>query len=489
MFAKREVEPAGGAAGAAEQPLPLGPGYVIGATYRVERLLGHDAMGSVVAATHLQLKERVTLRFLRPAAGAGGAERRSRLVSEAQRSARIENEHLPRVLEVGALGDGTPFFVAEYLEGRDLGARLREGVALHASEAVEYVIQACAGLAETHMAGVAHRDVRPENLYLVRRPDGSPLVKVLGFGISKLVPRGAQLPPLGEGGADEAPASIYSAPEQLRPGRGVDQRSDVWSLGAVLFELLTGRPAFAASSLPELCGLVFEQPTPRASAFRPELPAGLDEAVMRCLARDPDERFQNVVDVAFALLPFAPRRAGAVVERAAVALGVSITRLADAPGAASSGRLVAAAAASGRPSMPLSSPQGAGPGPASATAPPTARPQAASEWQAQRRTLQIGTAVALAMIAAGMAGLVLERRSARVPDAPAAVTAETAPPEPSASPPAEASAPAAPERAEARPLGEGPRAPKTPHKLKPLRPSAPASPARPSPDLDIRMKR
>ncbi|HEU4407149.1 MAG TPA: serine/threonine-protein kinase [Polyangiaceae bacterium] len=499
MVAKSAVQSSGGAAGAG-QALSIGAGHVVDNIYRVERLLGHDALGGVVTATNLRFKERVFLRFLRPA-GPEHAERAARLLRAAQRAAGDENEHLPRVQEVGALGEGIPFIAFEYFEGRDLGARLREGVALRPSEAVEYVIHACAGLAGAHAAGEAHGDLKPENLFLVRRPDGSPLVKVLGSGAARLAPRGAQMPALdGPEGAD-APPSLYSPPERLRPDGRRDARGDVWSLGALLFELLTARPAFPAGSLPELRAMVLEQPAPCASSFRPELPAGLDEAIGRCLTLDPAARFQNVAELAVALLPFAPRRASAVVEHSAAALGLALSRFAASAGAPSGSFLVASSAPRPPPASDI---------PPAPPAPASREPaEASSELKAQRRTLQIGTAVALTMIAAGMTGLVLERRATRQTAAPltladraeeAPTTAPAAAPEaPAKAPAAAAEAPAkvgaeAAERADARPPAEAGRgaAPRAgAHKPRSARPAPPAgaSGASPSADLEIRLKR
>ncbi|MCU0683956.1 MAG: serine/threonine protein kinase [Polyangiaceae bacterium] len=303
----------------------VGPGDLVAGKYRVERGLGEGGMGYVVAATHLQLDERVALKFLRPEA-AKNADLKARFAQEARAAAKIKSEHVARVFDVGALEDGTPFIVMEYLEGRDLDSLLRESATLRPEDAIEYVLHACAGLADAHAAGIVHRDVKPENLFLVRRPDGSPLVKVLDFGISKLALTAAHAIDLRRTTALMG-TPLYMSPEQIRATGEVDHRADIWSLGAVLFELLTARPVFPAASLPELCSMVLEQAVPSPSTLRPELPAELDEIVARCLAKSASDRFQNVADLAVALLPFAPRRARAVVERAAATLQASGVRL------------------------------------------------------------------------------------------------------------------------------------------------------------------
>src|SRR5262249_21959882 len=152
--------------------------------YKVERVLGQGGMGVVVAALHQQLEQRVALKFLLPE-GAADATVVGRFVREARAAVRLRSEHVARVLDVGMADTGTPYIVMEYLEGRDLASVLNEERQLSIPRAVTYVLQASEAIAEAHALGIVHRDLKPANLFLTCRPDGTPCVKVLDFGVSK----------------------------------------------------------------------------------------------------------------------------------------------------------------------------------------------------------------------------------------------------------------------------------------------------------------
>ena len=271
----------------------LGVGDVVGGKYLIDALLGRGGMGLVASAQHMQLKERVALKFLTGAADRVPAAR-SRFLREARVTAKLRGEHAARVSDFGVLDDGTPYMVMEFLEGTDLRQIIREHGALPVDVAVHYVAQACEGLAEAHALGIVHRDLKPSNLFLTRRPDGTDLIKIVDFGVSKM--RSAQE-------ADDeltAAGSIlgspkYMAPEQLRNSEKADSRADIWSLGAILYELLSGRPPFQAESTASLCYLILSDAAPeslvgQAEGVTPELEA----VVMRCLERDIDARTQDV---------------------------------------------------------------------------------------------------------------------------------------------------------------------------------------------------
>ena len=164
--------------------LPVPIGEIVAGKYRIERVLGQGGMGVVVAAMHEQLRQRVAIKMLLPEAKAS-PNAVARFLREARAAAAIHGEHVARVLDVGELAEGAPYIVLEYLEGEDLARVLRDGGPLSVEVAVGYVLQACEAIAEAHAAGIVHRDLKPSNLFLARRPDGSPLVKVLDFGISK----------------------------------------------------------------------------------------------------------------------------------------------------------------------------------------------------------------------------------------------------------------------------------------------------------------
>ncbi len=299
------------------------PGQVLAGKYRVERVLGEGGMGVVLAALHLQLDRRVALKFLRPEL-MQSREVVLRFSNEARNVGKIESEHVAKVLDVGVLEDGAPYMVMEYLEGSDLSVIVKKSGALAGHDAIDYVLQACEALAEAHVKGIVHRDLKPANLFLTRRADGSPTIKVLDFGISKAALTGGEEQGLTQTSAVMGSPS-YMAPEQLKSSRNVDARTDVWSLGIILHELLTGEVAFKADTVPELyVAILQDAPTPLRRR-RTDAPAGLEAIVLRCLEKEPARRFANVGELAAALQEFAPARAQTSVERIMKITGVSPT--------------------------------------------------------------------------------------------------------------------------------------------------------------------
>jgi serine/threonine protein kinase len=286
-----------------EPESPVAQGDVLAGKYRVDSVLGSGGMGVVVAATHMTLRQKVALKFLLPAA-AQHAETKERFLREARAAVKLKSEHVAKVVDVGTLEDGAPYMVMEYLDGATLGQIVRGQGAQPIADAVGFVLQACEAVAEAHAAGIVHRDLKPENLFLTRRVDGQPLVKVLDFGIAKDVGADAALSLTRTSTIIGSP--LYMPPEQLRSAKAADARSDIWALGAVLFELLTGRVPFTAESFSELCLKVAQDPAPAPSTLTPGVPPQLDAAVLRCLEKDVARRFQNVGEMAEALAPFAP---------------------------------------------------------------------------------------------------------------------------------------------------------------------------------------
>ncbi|MGH7269510.1 MAG: protein kinase domain-containing protein, partial [Polyangiaceae bacterium] len=182
-------------------------------------------------------------------------------------------------------------------------------------EALDYVLQACEALAEAHVAGIVHRDLKPANLYLTKRADGSPIVKVLDFGISKITPKGANEVAMTKTSALMG-SPLYMSPEQMRSTRGADARSDIWSLGIILYELLSGMAAFQAETMPELCARILAEPAPPLRSVRPDVPPAVEAAIARCLEKDPAARFRNVGELAQALAESAPAHSRISVDRA-----------------------------------------------------------------------------------------------------------------------------------------------------------------------------
>jgi serine/threonine-protein kinase len=297
-------------------------GQILAGKYQVERVLGQGGMGVVLAARHLQLEQRVALKFLLPEA-ARRDDLVQRFLREARAAVRLRNEYVAKILDVGTLDTGSPYIVMEFLDGQDLEARVEQRGPLPVEEAAEFLLQACEGLADAHKLGIIHRDLKPANLFVSERSDGSPCIKILDFGISKVTDE------IGEGmtRTNEVMGSPhFMSPEQLRASRLADARSDIWALGVILFQLLTGKHVFDRGTLPELCTAIILEPPPTLRSVRPGLPAALDEVCLRCLEKDPARRYQTVAELAAALAPFGPSHAGVSAERASRVLGSPSSR-------------------------------------------------------------------------------------------------------------------------------------------------------------------
>ncbi len=282
-----------------------GEGEVIGGKYVVERVLGIGGMGAVVAARHLQLGQRVALKFLLSDA-ARQADAAQRFLREGRAAAAIENDHIARVSDFGTLPNGAPYLVMEYLTGADLGEVLRRGGPLSQGRATDFIMQACEALAEAHARGIVHRDLKPGNLFLAARSDGTEILKVIDFGISKLIASEERL---------TASAAImgsphYMSPEQLKSAKNVDARTDVWALGVILFELLAGAPPFDGDSLAGVVASIVTDPTPSIRVRRPDLVPEIDLVIQRALSKNPAQRFASVGELAEALAPLSPPSSG-----------------------------------------------------------------------------------------------------------------------------------------------------------------------------------
>jgi serine/threonine-protein kinase len=294
------------------------PGEVLAGKYTVDRIIGSGGMGVVVVAVHVDLGERVALKFLLPAA-MQSQEAVARFSREARAAFKIKSEHVARVIDVGQLQGGIPYMVMEYLDGSDLDALVQDRGKLPVKDAVEYILQACEAIAEAHTLGIIHRDLKPANLFLTRRPDGSPCIKVLDFGLSKV---GMHIEPARRGASMTSTrqmlgSPVYMPPEQMLSPRDVDVRSDIWSLGVILFELLTAQPPFMGDSLPQLQGRVLGGEPQKLTSVRPDAPPGLEAIIEKCLQKDRANRFANVADLTGALVQFGPMRARVSAERVA----------------------------------------------------------------------------------------------------------------------------------------------------------------------------
>jgi serine/threonine-protein kinase len=303
---------------------PVRAGDVLAGKYRVDRVLGQGGMGVVVAATHLQLDQLVALKFVLPEA-AGSQEAMERFAREARACVKMKSEHVARVLDVGKLETGAPYMVMEYLEGYDLAQLVERYGPVPFVDTCDYILQACEAIAEAHSIGIVHRDLKPQNLFLTTSVDGRPFVKVLDFGISKFTASSKS----GENMSLTRTAAVigspnYMSPEQLRSSRSVDARTDIWAMGVILYELLTGRVPFSATSVTELCAMVLQDTPRNVRELRPDVPAGLADAIMKCLEKDPDQRYQSVAALAYAIEAFTEGRAAGSAQRIlAVARGSS----------------------------------------------------------------------------------------------------------------------------------------------------------------------
>ena len=243
-------------------------------------------------------------------------DRANRLFREARAAFRLRGEHIARVIDADTDGQA-PYIVMEYLEGTDLEQLITSRGPLPCDEAIGLVLQACEALAEAHEEGIVHRDLKPSNLFLTQRPDGTPLLKVLDFGLSKTTI-------LEDGTLDHSelaePVRMlgsprYMSPEQVRDARHTDARTDVWALGAILQELLTATPVFRARTRTDVLAMVLTKSPSPLTLLRPEVPTEIEHAVLRCLQKNPEHRFRNVRELAECLAPFAPSWAAISLER------------------------------------------------------------------------------------------------------------------------------------------------------------------------------
>ena len=301
--------------------LPIVVGQVVAQKYRVDRFIGQGGMGVVVAGFHLELDQPVAIKFLVSESGlqSEGAERFRR---EARAAAKIHSEHVARVFDIGLLDERVPYMVMELLHGSDLEHEIERRGALPVAEAVGYLLQAIDAVAEAHSVGIVHRDLKPTNLFLAQRADGSRLIKVLDFGISKSLGSGRQREVALTRTAAFVGSPLYMSPEQMRSARDVDARADVWALGAILYVMVTGQLPHPGSSLPEVCLAVMNTMPRPVKDFVTDAPDELEPILMKCMAKEPAQRYASVAELAEQLLPFAPEW-HLVVERATRLLGGS----------------------------------------------------------------------------------------------------------------------------------------------------------------------
>lgn len=283
--------------------------------YTVVRLIGSGGMGVVYEARHAQLARRFAVKFLLPEFAAS-REILKRFENEAKAAGGLEHPNLAAVTDLGRASDGLPYMVMEFLDGQDCAKLLRSHGRLPVSRAVDIVLQSCRGLAVAHRAGIVHRDLKPENLFLTDAGDGSDLIKVLDFGIAKL--RSPEATSATGTGATFGTAH-YMSPEQARGAGDVDERTDIWALGVVLYEMLGGRKPFEGDQFLQVIHQILNsEPTPLAQ-LRPGLPRDLVAAVERAMSRKLADRWSSMAAFAEALAPFGGRSAVRVPAAATLA--------------------------------------------------------------------------------------------------------------------------------------------------------------------------
>jgi eukaryotic-like serine/threonine-protein kinase len=299
---------------------PLAPreGELIDGKYRVQALIGEGGMSTVVAAHHELLDIQVAVKLLSPSL-LTNPRIVGRFLREARAAARLKSEHVARVMDVGQLPDGQPYIVMELLDGEDLEQRIARVGALPIDQAVDFTLQALEAMAHAHARQIVHRDIKPANLFVTQTADGRDAIKVLDFGIAKLADLADDAPPPPSSRAPDSGARIgkltaenqvlgspiYMAPEQVRMLHDIDARVDIWAIGAILYEMLTGRTAFGGEGLGEIFAGILGRDPPPITDVRPEVPEALVAAVARCLRRDREERFRDVGELAEAIAPFA----------------------------------------------------------------------------------------------------------------------------------------------------------------------------------------
>ena len=298
-------------------------GEVVGGKYRLGRMIGRGGMSVVYEARHVQLGQQLAVKVLTGLA-AGGRNGFERVLAEAQATARLTSEHVVRVVDVGATASGDAYVVMERLAGHDLAHAIRQGGAIQPSEAVRLVLEACHGLAEAHAAGIVHRDIKPSNLFLAEKADKTVTLKVLDFGLARAESTVATTARGSARGPRIAGSPGYASPEQLGTAADVDARADVWGLGVVLYELVSGQRPFDAANLQDaLIAAATRTMPPLVARDGSALPPGFDAVVRRCLEKDRENRFASVQDLAEALRPYAPPAFAHYVDRVRAVAGRS----------------------------------------------------------------------------------------------------------------------------------------------------------------------
>ena len=306
--------------------------------YRVVQQLGEGAMGVVCLAEHPIMGRRVAIKLLHPVLSAN-PDVVTRFFNEARAINMIAHENIVEILDFGQTNSGQPYFIMELLEGEPLSELIARGP-IDAAQVAVIADQMCQALGAVHAKGIVHRDLKPENVHLVTKADGSLQVKILDFGVAKILvsAEGLQSAKTGTGLLMGTP--LYMSPEQCNGASPIDHRADIYALGVMLFEMLAGRPPFVAEGLGELFALHMYRPAQPLAELAPHVPPHVAAAVMKALAKAPDDRFQSMDELRVALASadeletIAPKPAASVVRAAPRARGWKIPALVAALGTA-----------------------------------------------------------------------------------------------------------------------------------------------------------
>ncbi len=279
-------------------------GTTVGGKYRLDEAIGRGGMGAVFRATNTTIGKRVALKFLYRET-ARDRDAVSRFQREAEAASAVESAHIVEIFDSGTTDDGLPFLVMELLRGEDLRARLRREGRISVSEAVQIGGQVARALRRAHEAGIVHRDLKPDNVFLCSRDDDPMFVKLVDFGISKITRKAAGLDTLTRKGLVLGTA-FYMSPEQAQAKADVDGRTDLFSLGAILFEALARRPPHTGQAYEAVLISICTQDAPDVRKFAPEIPSALAGVISKALARNRDDRFQTAQQLYEALAEAVP---------------------------------------------------------------------------------------------------------------------------------------------------------------------------------------